>query len=107
MQTTSPTTLASRLPTMDLWSLSGGKRLFDLACALVAVAVASPIMIMLALAVKASSRGPFLFRQNRVGKNGDEFPVFKFRTMHSSDGNNSGPLITRSGDQRVTSVGKW
>jgi lipopolysaccharide/colanic/teichoic acid biosynthesis glycosyltransferase len=92
---------------MDLWSLSGSKRLFDLTCALVVVALASPIMITLALAVKASSRGPFLFRQNRVGKNGAEFPVFKFRTMHSSDGNNSGPLITRSGDQRVTSVGKW
>jgi lipopolysaccharide/colanic/teichoic acid biosynthesis glycosyltransferase len=107
MQATSPTTLASRLPTTDLWSLSGGKRLFDLTCALVVVVVASPIMIVLALAVKASSRGPCLFRQKRVGKNGDEFLVLKFRTMHSNDGNNSGPLLTRAGDRRVTSVGKW
>jgi len=107
MQATSPTTLASRRPTTDLWSLSGGKRLFDLTCALMVVVLASPIMIVLALAVKASSRGPCLFRQNRVGKNGDEVLVLKFRTMHSNHGNNSGPLITRAGDRRVTSVGKW
>jgi len=61
---------------------------------------------MLALVVKASSRGPFLFRQNRIGKNGQEFPLLKFRTMHSY-GNNAGPLVTRSGDSRVTPVGRW
>jgi lipopolysaccharide/colanic/teichoic acid biosynthesis glycosyltransferase len=64
-------------------------------------------MVMLALAVKAGSRGPFLFRQNRVGRNGKEFPVLKLRTMYSHSGNSSGLLITRSGDRRVTPVGRW
>ena len=48
-----------------------------------------------------------MFRHNRIGKNGEEFPVLKFRTMYSSTGNSSGALITRSGDCRVTAVGKW
>jgi len=64
-------------------------------------------MVMLALVIKASSRGPFLFRQNRIGKNGEEFALLKFRTMYSHSGNNSGPLVTRSVDSRVTPVGRW
>jgi len=64
-------------------------------------------MVMLALVIKASSRGPFLFRQNRIGKNGEEFPVLKFRTMYSCTGDGSAALITRSGDCRVTRVGRW
>ena len=64
-------------------------------------------MVMLALVVKASSRGPFLFRQNRVGRNGEEFPLLKFRTMYYRSRNNVGPLVTRSGDTRVTPVGRW
>ena len=87
MQSTNLTSLNSRLLRMRLWSLSSGKRFFDLAGAVLVLTAASPIMVMLALAVKASSRGPFLFRQNRVGRNG--------------------PLITRSGDRRVTWMGKW
>ena len=64
-------------------------------------------MVMLALVVKASSRGPFLFRQNRIGKDGEEFVLLKFRTMYSHSGNSSGPHVTRSGDSRVTPVGRW
>jgi len=107
MQSTNLTSLNSRLLRIRLWSLSSGKRFFDLAGAVLVLTAASPIMVMLALAVKASSRGPFLFRQNRVGRNGQEFPVLKFRTMHCNHGNGSGPLITRSGDRRVTWMGKW
>jgi lipopolysaccharide/colanic/teichoic acid biosynthesis glycosyltransferase len=64
-------------------------------------------MVMLGVVIKASSRGPFLFRQHRLGKNGKQFPVFKFRTMYSNTGDSSGALITRSGDCRVTRVGRW
>jgi lipopolysaccharide/colanic/teichoic acid biosynthesis glycosyltransferase len=107
MENTTPTTFASALPKAAPWSLSGSKRLFDICCALVLCIAAAPMMVMLALVVKASSRGPFLFRQNRVGRNGEEFPVLKFRTMYSHRENNSGPLVTRSGDSRVTPVGRW
>jgi lipopolysaccharide/colanic/teichoic acid biosynthesis glycosyltransferase len=107
MENTTQTALASALTKAAPWSLSGSKRLFDICCAVMLCSAAAPIMVMLALAVKASSRGPLLFRQNRVGRNGKEFPVLKFRTMYSHRGNNSGPLITRSGDSRVTAVGRW
>src|SRR5467141_1803818 len=107
MENTTPTAFASALPKAEPWSLSGSKRLFDICCALVLCIAAAPMMVVLALMVKASSRGPFLFRQNRVGRNGEEFPVLKFRTMYSHRENNSGPLVTRSGDSRVTPVGRW
>jgi lipopolysaccharide/colanic/teichoic acid biosynthesis glycosyltransferase len=107
MENTTQTALASALTKAAPWSLSGSKRLFDICCGVMLCSAAAPIMVMLALAVKASSRGPLLFRQNRVGRNGKEFPVLKFRTMYSHRGNNSGPLITRSGDSRVTAVGRW
>jgi lipopolysaccharide/colanic/teichoic acid biosynthesis glycosyltransferase len=111
MGNTTQTALASVLtkgaPKAAPWSLSGSKRLFDICSAIMLCSAAAPIMIMLALAVKASSRGPVVFRQNRVGRNGKEFPVLKFRTMYSPSGNSSGPLITRSGDSRVTPVGRW
>jgi len=42
-----------------------------------------------------------------MGRNGEEFPVLKFRTMYSTTSDSSGALITRSGDSRVTRVGKW
>jgi len=107
MENTSPTTFTSALPKALPWTLSGSKRLFDVACAILLVTAAAPLMITLALVIKASSRGPFLFRQNRVGRNGQEFPVFKFRTMYFSTGDSLGALITRSGDCRVTRVGRW
>jgi len=104
---TRPATLASAPSEVVPWALSGGKRLFDVACATLLVTAAAPLMVMLAVVIKASSRGPFLFRQRRLGKNGKQFPVLKFRTMYTNTGDSSGALITRSGDCRVTRVGRW
>jgi lipopolysaccharide/colanic/teichoic acid biosynthesis glycosyltransferase len=107
MGNTSPTDFTSALPKAAQWSLSGTKRLLDFACAAMLVTATAPLMVILAILVKVSSAGPFLFQQNRIGQNGKEFPVLKFRTMHSSTGHGSGAPITRSGDCRVTSVGSW
>jgi lipopolysaccharide/colanic/teichoic acid biosynthesis glycosyltransferase len=107
MQNTHPTAFASALPKTAPWALSGSKRLFDVACAILCVTAVAPLMVTLALVIKASSRGSFLFRQNRMGRNGEEFQVLKFRTMYSTTGDSSGALITRSGDSRVTRVGAW
>jgi lipopolysaccharide/colanic/teichoic acid biosynthesis glycosyltransferase len=107
MENTTPTVFSSELTKTAPWSLSGSKRLFDICCAIVVCTAAAPMMVILALVVKASSRGPFLFRQNRIGKNSQEFSLLKFRTMYSHNGDNSGPLLTRSGDSRVTRVGRW
>jgi lipopolysaccharide/colanic/teichoic acid biosynthesis glycosyltransferase len=62
-------------------------------------------MLLAALAVRMDSPGPVFFRQRRVGKNGREFEMLKFRTMfdRSADGS---PQLTRKGDNRVTQVGR-
>ena len=54
---------------------------FDRTLAAMALLVASPVMLAIAIAVRASSPGPILFRQRRVGRDGREFDVLKFRTM--------------------------
>ena len=61
-------------------------------------------MVLAALLIKATSRGPILFRQSRVGQYGRVFSLLKFRSMavHSPGGSN----LTRSGDPRVTKVGR-
>lgn len=59
----------------------GLKRVVDVVVAAVLLVVLAPVMLLVALVVLSSSRGPVLFRQNRVGKDGVVFPVLKFRTM--------------------------
>jgi len=57
------------------------KRIFDFLIALVAVILTSPIMLVLAIAIKLDSKGPAIFKQVRTGKNGKNFMLYKFRTM--------------------------
>jgi exopolysaccharide biosynthesis polyprenyl glycosylphosphotransferase len=93
------------------------KALFDRALALTALLLVSPLCLVVALAIKLTSRGPVLFRQARVGRGGREFHVFKFRTMvagaHAmrdllADRNeNDGLLFKIRNDPRVTRVGRW
>jgi lipopolysaccharide/colanic/teichoic acid biosynthesis glycosyltransferase len=59
-----------------------GKRLVDLAVAVPALALAAPLLLVLALAVRCTSRGPALFRQDRVGLGGRTFTLYKLRTMY-------------------------
>jgi exopolysaccharide biosynthesis polyprenyl glycosylphosphotransferase len=62
------------------------KRAFDFVAALFALILLAPLLIAIALGVKLSSRGPTLFRQMRLGKDGEAFAFYKFRTMyHNSD----------------------
>ena len=87
------------------WNQSKGKRLFDLLFAAVLLILVSPAMLIVALLVKTSSRGPALYRQWRVGKHGRQFQLIKFRTMgHASQ--QAGPSVTRAGDPRITAAGR-
>jgi len=81
-----------------------GKRLFDVLGAVVSLLLLSPLMLLVALAVRLDSPGPVLFRQERVGRHGQPFRIHKFRTMRA-DAPQRGPLLTASGDPRVTRVG--
>jgi Undecaprenyl-phosphate glucose phosphotransferase len=80
------------------------KRAFDVAAASCLLAVAAPLLALIALAIKLDSPGPVLFRQRRRGFNQREFRVFKFRTMTVLD---DGAQIRQAqpGDERITRVG--
>jgi lipopolysaccharide/colanic/teichoic acid biosynthesis glycosyltransferase len=86
------------------WSLSDGKRLFDLVCATIGLIVFFPFMVLVALVVAVSSPGPIFFRQKRMGRWGTLFTIYKFRTMVADA--EIGPCITVQGDTRITRVGR-
>jgi sugar transferase (PEP-CTERM system associated) len=82
------------------------KRLFSLVLGAVAVVVTSPLMLLAAIAIRLDSRGPALFRQQRVGEHGRLFTVYKFRSMY--DGSDRRQLTpAEHDDARVTRLGKW
>lgn len=83
------------------------KRLLDMLGGTVALIIFSPIMAVVALLVRFTSPGPVVFRQKRVSLGGEEFEIFKFRTMFNA-GDESGPARwTSRDDSRVTPIGKW
>lgn len=81
------------------------KRLTDFIVALVGIVLLAPEFLILAVAVRFSSPGPIIFCQRRVGLNGREFMLFKFRTMRP-DSAQSGPAVTASDDPRITPLGR-
>ena len=81
------------------------KRLFDFAAALAGLVVLSPLMVVLAVLVRATSPGPALFIQERVGRHGRAFRCAKFRTMCT--GAQAQGTVTTAADARVTPLGRW
>ncbi|MBD5634273.1 MAG: exopolysaccharide biosynthesis polyprenyl glycosylphosphotransferase [Candidatus Eremiobacteraeota bacterium] len=81
------------------------RRAFDLALALPALALLSPLLLLIALAVKLDSAGPVLYRQRRVGRHGVTFDIIKFRTMEPDAEATSGPVWADAGEARKTRVG--
>jgi lipopolysaccharide/colanic/teichoic acid biosynthesis glycosyltransferase len=91
---------------VSAWCMSKRKRCFDLVLGLIALAVLSPLMLLIALLVRLTSEGPALFRQERVGLHQQTFVIFKFRTMENRRALlHSGSTVTRHRDSRMTSVG--
>ncbi|MEO7267687.1 MAG: sugar transferase [Knoellia sp.] len=94
------------------------KRVQDLALAVVITLVALPFLLIVALAVRLDSKGPILFHQNRIGQGGQEFRIYKFRTMVTDAEARLGALshlghevntvlYKSTHDPRVTRVGHW
>lgn len=79
--------------------------LLDLPVSLLALLGLAPLLLV-ALAIRLTSRGPVLFRQRRIGRNGMAFDLFKFRSMRADAGDPSGVRQTARGDPRVTPVGR-
>jgi lipopolysaccharide/colanic/teichoic acid biosynthesis glycosyltransferase len=82
------------------------KRLTDVVASTVGLVVLSPVLALVALAVRLSGPGPVLYRQTRVGRDGRRFGMLKFRSMVPA-ADQAGPLVTARGDARVTTVGRW
>ena len=93
------------------------KRLIDVVCSFLGVLVLSPLFIIIAIIIKTTSKGPAFFSQKRVGKNGKEFDMYKFRSMVvnaeelkeklAAQNEMSGPMFKMKDDPRVTKVGKF
>ena len=82
----------------------GLKRALDIGLAGLGLLVLAPLLAAVALLIRLESRGPVFFRQTRVGRHGEPFRIFKFRTMeHAPQG--GGPQLTVAGDERITRVG--
>ena len=84
------------------------KRLFDIVFSGVLLVLCSPLLVLIAGAIWLGSGRPVLFRQPRLGREGQLFTVFKFRTMRMENGQEEdGDIYTREGDPRVTPLGRW
>ncbi len=83
------------------------KACFDFIVGAISLALLSPLLAMLALAIRLDSSGPILFRQPRLGFNNRMFICYKFRTMYASMTDVMADRQTVPGDPRITRVGKW
>jgi lipopolysaccharide/colanic/teichoic acid biosynthesis glycosyltransferase len=81
-------------------------RALDVAGASVALALASPALAVAALAIKIEDRGPVLYRQRRVGKDGSEFELLKLRTMVPGAEKRGAGFAVNRGDPRITRMGR-
>lgn len=83
------------------------KRLLDFVISLLGIIILSPILIIIALLIRLTSKGPAFFLQERLGKNGKVFRIIKFRTMVvNAEHIGSGLKINSEEDNRITKVGK-
>lgn len=83
------------------------QQLYSLLIALAGTILFAPLMLLIALAIKISSPGPILFRQERVGLLGAPFVLYKFRSMHADAEAETGAVWASKDDPRVTSLGRW
>ena len=80
------------------------RRLFDLTVGLFGLAFAAPVLLVSAVVIRLTSRGPVLYHAPRVGKDGEPFTMYKLRTMRLSK-SHSPSVITSAGDSRVYPLG--
>ena len=83
------------------------KRLMDVLVSLFVLAISSPLWVVIAIAIKMDTHGPVVFSQERVGKDGKVFNMFKFRSMRSDAEKSTGPVWAPVNDTRVTKVGRF
>ena len=83
------------------------KRVFDFLVSGLGLLVLSPFFLLIAVLIKATSRGPVLYSQERVGLDGRRFKIHKFRTMVVNAEKTTGPVMCRPDDPRITKIGRF
>ncbi len=83
------------------------KRTFDLLCSVFLLVLFSPLMLIIAILVKLDSPGPIIYRQERLGKAGRVFTIYKFRSMRKDAEKHSGAVWAMQNDPRVTRFGRF
>jgi lipopolysaccharide/colanic/teichoic acid biosynthesis glycosyltransferase len=86
--------------------MPNASRALDVTVAAVALAIASPVLVVAALAIRLESRGPVLYRQRRVGRHGEPFELWKLRTMVRKAETMGAGVYVLEGDPRITRVGR-
>jgi exopolysaccharide biosynthesis polyprenyl glycosylphosphotransferase len=83
------------------------QNVYSFLIALIGLCSFLPLMLIIALAVKLTSEGPILYRQQRTGLRGKVFTLYKFRSMYEDAEQSTGPVYASKGDRRTTSVGRF
>ncbi len=82
------------------------KRLIDVTTSIIAMVVLAPVYLALTIIIKSTSKGPVIYRQERAGKFGKPFTIYKFRSMYE-EAEKNGPALSSKNDDRITPVGRF
>ena len=83
------------------------KSFMDIVLSIIGLIIISPILLIVSLAIKIDSKGPVIFKQERIGKDGKAFKIYKFRSMVVGAEKMGTGVYSKKGDNRVTRVGKF
>lgn len=90
---------------MPEWQ-KNAKRVFDILFSFIILVLSSPLMLLIAILIKLSSKGPVFYRQERIGLKGKPFNIIKFRSMRV-DAESNGPQLSSEDDPRITGIGRF
>ncbi len=82
------------------------KHFLDIIISFIALIILSPLLLVLVIGVKLSSKGPIFYKQDRIGRNGKPFTIYKFRSMYT-DAESNGPELSSKDDSRITKFGRF
>lgn len=83
------------------------KRIIDIICSILGLIILIPVFLIVSIAIKIESKGPVIFKQKRIGKDGKVFEIYKFRSMVVGAEKMGTGVYSKKGDTRVTKVGKF
>ncbi|MEH7375006.1 sugar transferase [Neobacillus drentensis] len=83
------------------------KRMFDVIVSSIVIVIASPLLLILFLLIPLTSKGPALYKQERIGLNGNPYWIYKFRSMIQDAEKRTGPVLATDRDPRITLIGRF